>query len=181
MIPIPPETPNMILRTLRLEDEHAFRTAAAEFRSIEPEWEFAFHYDPGEPFADYLRKLDLWSQGKALPRKFVPNTYLVGVVDHAVIGRVSIRHVLNDFLSTIGGHIGYGVVPSQRRKGFATAMLGVAFPIAKSIGMDRLLVTCDDDNIASRRVIEKNGGVFEDLFEAPEMTVPKRRYWIDLR
>jgi predicted acetyltransferase len=71
-----------------------------------------------------------------------------------------------------GGHIGYDIRPSARRRGHATAMLAEALPVAAKLGIDRVLVTCDDDNVGSRKVIEANGGVFEDQRRE------KLRYWV---
>ena len=88
------------------------------------------------------------------------------------IGRMSIRHELNDWLREVGGHIGYDVRRSRRREGHATAMLAAALRIAHDLGIAEALVTCDDDNVASRLVIEHNGGVLEDTRKG------KLRYWI---
>ena len=81
----------------------------------------------------------------------------------------------------LGGHVGYVVAPSYRRKGYATEMLRQTLPIARSVGLGRILLTCDDDNVASRRVIELNGGVLENAVWEEGLRVPKRRYWIDLQ
>ena len=118
--------------------------------------------------------------GKCLPNTFVPNTYYVGVVANKIVGRLSFRHRLNDFLEQIGGHIGYGVIPSQRRKGYATIMLKQSLVFAKAMGLDKVLLTCDTNNIASMRVIEANGGVFENITNEPEFKIQKNRYWINL-
>ncbi|OEV02744.1 GNAT family N-acetyltransferase [Streptomyces oceani] len=88
------------------------------------------------------------------------------------LGRIAIRHELNDFLRDYGGHIGYDVRPAARRRGHATAMLRAALPRARYLGLGSVLVTCDTDNIASRRVIENCGGLLEDRRGA------KLRYWI---
>ncbi|NYG59707.1 putative acetyltransferase [Nocardioides daedukensis] len=88
------------------------------------------------------------------------------------IGWLAIRHALNDFLLEQGGHIGYSVRPSRRREGHASRALGLAVPLSRELGIDRILLTCDADNDASRRTIEANGGVFEDE------RVGKLRYWI---
>jgi predicted acetyltransferase len=88
------------------------------------------------------------------------------------IGRMSIRHELNDWLAEVGGHIGYDVRRSRRRQGHATAMLAQALVVARGLGIERALLTCDDDNVASRRVIERNGGVLEDERGG------KLRYWV---
>lgn len=85
-------------------------------------------------------------------------------------GRV--RHRLTAHLREIGGHIGYDIRPSARQHGHATAMLAAALPVARSLGIDPALLTCDDDNIASRKVIEANGGTLEDHRHG------KARYWV---
>ena len=167
------------LRLLRREDEVSFKKAIAAFESETPPFEFAFDFDAAMPFEAYLKKLEGWPLGKDLPDKFVPNTFLVGVVGGQIVGRVSLRHCLNDFLASIGGHIGYGVIPACRRKGYATEMLRQTLPICSSLGIAKVLITCDIGNPGSRKVIENCGGVFENLTDAPQLDVQKRRYWID--
>jgi predicted acetyltransferase len=79
-----------------------------------------------------------------------------------------------------GGHIGYVVVPEFRRLGYATAILRLSVLIAREkLGIGRLLLTCDDDNIGSIRTIEKNGGILENVITGPDLDKPKRRYWIE--
>ncbi|MEZ5097877.1 MAG: GNAT family N-acetyltransferase [Nocardioides sp.] len=94
--------------------------------------------------------------------------------DGDLVGFLAIRHALNDFLREEGGHIGYSVRPSRRREGHATLALALALAEARALGIERALVTCDTDNVASARTIERNGGVLEDVRHG------KRRYWIDL-
>ncbi|MFP8961435.1 GNAT family N-acetyltransferase [Streptomyces nanhaiensis] len=106
------------------------------------------------------------------PEGHVPCTTLWWAEGDTYLGRIAIRHRLNGFLLDYGGHIGYDVRASARRRGHATAMLRAALPVAHSLGIDPVLVTCDDTNTASRRVIEKCGGVFEDR------RGKKLRYWI---
>ena len=90
------------------------------------------------------------------------------------LGRIAVRHRLTPALLELGGHIGYDVRPSARRRGHATAMLHAVLPHAVALGIGRVLVTCDVDNAPSQRVIEANGGRFEDE------RAGKLRYWIDL-
>jgi predicted acetyltransferase len=96
------------------------------------------------------------------PPGFVPDTELWLVDDDEFLGRVGIRHRLTPGLLEVGGHIGYDVRPSARRRGHATRMLREALGVARGLGIDRALVTCAVDNIGSRTVIELNGGVLED-------------------
>jgi predicted acetyltransferase len=92
---------------------------------------------------------------------------------------VSIRHRLNDWLLAHGGHIGYGILPEFRRQGFATQILEQSLIIARALGIDRALLTCDDDNIGSIRVIEGCGGHLDEQWPTTPGPVPMRRYWID--
>ncbi len=96
--------------------------------------------------------------------------------DTTYLGRLAVRHTLaDDVLRIYGGHIGYDVRPSARRSGHATAMLRAALPVAASLGIDPVLVTCDTVNTASRKVIESCGGVREGFADA---TGAKLRYWV---
>ena len=167
------------IRPLRDTDESAFHQAIKDNDEEESDFVFAFNFNTNDNFHEYVKLTEKWAQGESLPERFVPNTFLVAVVDGKIVGRVSIRHELNDFLFRLGGHIGYGVVPSERRKGYGAIMLQLALPVARSVGISKVLVTCDDDNDASRKIIEKNGGVFDGLCEDATTRVPKRRYWID--
>jgi predicted acetyltransferase len=96
----------------------------------------------------------------------------------AYIGRVSIRHELNEQLLRIGGHIGYEVRPGMRRRGHGTRALRLALDEARKLGLRRVLLTCDPENIASTKIIERNGGRLEE--DVPKGGERVRRYWIDL-
>lgn len=94
------------------------------------------------------------------------------------VGAVNIRHRLNDSLLFTGGHIGDGIRPSERRKGYGTAMLALALDECRKLGIKRVLMTCDKDNVGSAKAIQKNGGVKEN--EVIEDGVIEERYWIEL-
>lgn len=169
------------LRPLREDDEGSFTAAVEAFRRDNPKWNFAFEFDGSLSFEEYVRKLDGWQRGEGLPNGYVPSAYFVGVVAGVIVGRLSIRYRLNDLLARVGGHIGYGVIPSQRRRGYATEMLRQALPICARLGIEQALITCDVGNIGSRRVIEKCGGVLESVTQFPDLDVQKYRYWIKTR
>lgn len=135
----------------------------------------------GEPFAVLVAKLAAWKQGQQLPRGWVRSTvYYLVRQDGMIVGKSSLRHTLNTFLRTIGGHIGYVIRPDQRRQGYGTELLRLTLEKARRLGLERVLVTCDDDHAASAKIIEKNGGVLEELYQDDKMDIPKRRYWINL-
>lgn len=125
--------------------------------------------------ASELRKKTLWT--KDTP---VDETELWAVKDAVFVGRVSIRHRLNTDLLTMGGHIGYDTRPSYRGQGIASAMLKMALPIAKRIGISSALLTCNETNVHSIRVIEKNGGVLVETKPQFEGGPLKRYYRIPL-
>lgn len=166
------------LRPLETGDEASFRRAVAEFAGETPPWQFAFGFDPGAPFTAYVQVLDGHTRGVGIQPGFVPNSFLVGVVAGEIVGRVSLRHTLNAALATVGGHIGYGVIPSRRRCGYATEMLRQTIPLCAALGIERALLTCDESNLASRRVIESCGGVLENVVTCADSGVLKRRYWL---
>lgn len=119
-----------------------------------------------------------------------PNNKLLGVQastyfaideNEKIVGCIELRHSINENLATIGGHIGYSVCPSERRKGYATNMLKLVLEEARRLGLEKVLLTCDADNIASRKTIVKNGGVLER--EAPYFYLDEQYYkfWIYLK
>lgn len=110
----------------------------------------------------------------------VPKTELWGVMDGVYVGRIGIHHALTDDLRVLGGHIGYDTRPGYRGRGVATEMLRSALPVARRIGLSQVLLTCDDTNVASIRVIERNGGVLEATRVLDPTRPPKRYYWISL-
>lgn len=136
-----------------------------ELREFGPTWT--------EP-AGFERYVEVVLADEHTPRVegFVPQTTLWYVEGDEYLGRVGIRHHLTPSLLQEGGHIGYDVRKSARRRGYATQMLRSALVVAAGLGIESALVTCDTDNVASRKVIERNGGVLEDERDG------KLRFWV---
>ena len=113
----------------------------------------------------------------------VPSTLYLTIrkKDDRIIGTVDIRHQLNDYLLFAGGHIGYGVRPSERKKGYGTLQLDLALSKCRSMNLDKVLVTCNKNNIGSAKIILNNGGVLEnEVVEKDKENNIVSRYWISL-
>ena len=100
--------------------------------------------------------------------------------DRRIVGTIQFRHEFNDFLRDFGGHIGYSVRPSERRKGYATQMLAACLAVVRQFGLPRVLVTCEEHNEASRRTILANGGVYERTVTCARDNITLERYWIPI-
>ncbi|MEU4506014.1 GNAT family N-acetyltransferase [Streptomyces sp. NPDC024089] len=135
--------------------------------------------DDPEVFSAWVERLRQQSDSSvALGEGHVHATHWWIVEGDTYLGAIDLRHRLNAFLLDAGGHIGYGIRPSARRRGLATWALGAVLPEARAMGLGRVLVTCDDDNAGSARSIERNGGILEDVRTTKAGV--KRRYWITL-
>lgn len=164
---------------LRVPDEDDEDEAIRAHRELAAEdFEFLLGLDAGMSWAGYVQRLEEKRQGINLAPGRVPATFLLAEVDGQLVGRVSIRHQLNDFLRRVGGHIGYGVRPQFRRRGYATGIFRQSLQTAAELGIGPALVTCDDDNEASVRVIESGGGVLEGTVAGQNGAAGKRRYWV---
>ena len=108
------------------------------------------------------------------------STYFAVRSDDTVVGCIELRHTLNESLAVIGGHIGFSTVPAERRKGYATEMLKQVLEEAKKAGIDKVLLTCDIDNIASCKTVEKCGGKKEQEEVFVLDGEPYYKYWIVL-
>lgn len=128
-------------------------------------------------FDYYLEHLELKEAAEGL----VPDSvfFLLDEARDRLLGAVNIRHYLNDSLLKEGGHIGDGIRPSERRKGYATEMIRLALIECKKLGIDKVLMTCDKENIASAKSIIKNGGILESEFVNSDGKV-EQRYWISI-
>lgn len=130
-------------------------------------------------FSAMVEKLNGLSKGIGVEEGFVDNTtYWLVDSNRKIIGAINIRHRLNEFFLNYGGQVGYGVRPSQRKKGYARELLRMGLGICREMGLEKVLLCCNEDNIGSIKTILENGGVLDSkgIFNGEKI----QRYWITL-
>ncbi len=139
---------------------------------------FVLRSDPTD-YETFLMEMEDLKTGRNLTHlKVKSSTFWLVRSDRTVLGAVNVRHELSQRLLEVGGHIGYGIRPSERKKGYASRILALGLEEARKLGIRRVLVTCDKENTGSAKTIMKNGGVLES--EADLDGIPIERYWIEL-
>jgi predicted acetyltransferase len=171
----------MDLKELKLiepccEYKKKFMDMLSEFQNYGGPIPFVMHFNK-TVFDEILQAMSNNSIGIDVEKDMEPSTtwWLINK-DNDLLGIVNIRHRLNDYLTYYGGHIGYGIRPSERNKGYATQLLSLALKKCVALGLKRVLIICHKENIASEKVILKNGGVYEDERIYKEICI--HRYWI---
>ena len=141
----------------------------------------------GSAGLDRFSSIEIWfeelkkrSCEDTVPKGLVPSSTYLGVreKDNYIVGMIDIRHYLNEYLTQVGGHIGYGVRKTERNKGYAKQMLKLALEKCKELKIKKVLITCDEDNIASEKVILSANAKLEDIRNIDGEN--KKRFWIDL-
>ena len=142
----------------------------------------------GSAGLDRFSSIEIWfeelkkrSCEDTVPKGLVPSSTYLGVreKDNYIVGMIDIRHYLNEYLTQVGGHIGYGVRKTERNKGYAKQMLKLALEKCKELKIKKVLITCDEDNIASEKVILSANAKLEDIRNVDGEN--KKRFWIDLQ
>ena len=161
--------------------EQSYREGLAELVA-DPNRNMSTHSDflpEEETFAEYLDRLSDYEKGENLPfESWVSETILWLVDGDEWIGKISIRHRLTEYLKNFGGNIGYEIRPSKRRQGYGSKILSLGKVAAKELGISNIIITCNASNIGSKKIIEKNGGVFLSEKLEPKEQKIKRRYQI---
>jgi predicted acetyltransferase len=168
------QNPILIELTSVLEDK--FLEMAKDYRNAGED-----RYQEGiDDFEAYLENLEMYRTGKNLSSHLVQaNTFFL-LIDDKFCGSSNLRHQLNEQLSVFGGHIGYNIKPSERRKGYGSLILKLTLEKARDIGLKKVFITCDTDNIASAKIIEKNGGKLENKVFYEKTGKVISQYWIEL-
>ena len=159
--------------------QSSFLTGLREFhqegRMLQYNWQVM-----SSNFESFLYHLKAQQDPTKLPPHSILQSHFWLVNDSEFIGILSLCSGPEDFFLRISGHIGYQIRPSQRRRGYGKQLLRLGLQKAKELGLTRVLLTCDEDNIASKKVIESNGGQFENAIQIEDSPVKKLRFWIDL-
>jgi len=154
----------------------AFVDMAAEFA----EHGNSRYVGDAQDFSAFLARVRDQREERGLLPGVVPMSLFWLVRDHEILGSSRLRHTLTPELEQLGGNIGYDIRPSERRRGLGTILLRLTLERAQAMGLARVRITCDADNMGSIRVIEKNGGVLDAELLSPERGKSIRQYWITL-
>ena len=134
-----------------------------------------------EDYNVFLKKLEKWKHQERIGLNYSPQTTFGVFDDEKLVGGFVLRHTLKGVLINHGGNIGYLVRPSERKKGYGKILLKLALEKAGDIGLEKVLVTCGNDNIGSTKVIESNGGIYENDYYDESLGKTYRRYWIECK
>lgn len=170
----------LLLRELGPNDEQAFLLWYESWKNDDPHWA-TFIWKPGMSHAEHIQKLQDHKDSSKIATHLVPSTMMYAFIGDEIVGRLSLRHHLNEYLEKRGGHVGYSVGPNHRRKGYAKEMFEQALRYCQTLGLNQILVTCSDSNEASWRVIETFGGSLENRVFDNEEDELLRRYWVDVK
>ena len=168
---------DLILRRLSLSDKDAFSKAIIDWNIADNELLFPFllGYKSFDELIDRLTKME---QGINLPNGFVPQIQFYGFINDTIVGRLQFRTKLTPDLELHGGNIGYLVARPYRRQGYATEMMRQVLPFIWSVGLEKVLISCDKDNSPSKKIIERSGGKLIDTIWNDQLNRYTNRYWI---
>jgi len=161
--------------TFTLPAEENRKDVLSFYREFEQAGDSCIGFAHHDDYDAWLRMMQNRHTATDLPEGFVRENFYLCYDGGRMVGVFSLKFELTDYLLHYGGHIGYATRPSERRKGYATQMMRQGAAMAKEMGFDSLLLVCDDDNIASEKVILRCGGVYENsLFDSEEGVMVKR-------
>ena len=170
---------DLILRELTDKDEASFMAGIKEWAGESPWW-YSFAWKEGMTFPEMMQILRNEAKGVNMAPGRVQHSMLYGFVGVEIVGRLSVRHVLNDYLRKRGGHIGYAVAPRFRKKGYATEIVRQGIEFCRGLALTEIMVTSLDSNVPSCKIIENFGGRLQDTVWDDEDNEMRRRYWIEL-
>lgn len=176
---------NLYLREIVEDDKKEIESVALEFQNANDEIPFEGVSDLKKviekSFEDYYENLEVKKHIEDIYPEYVnQTTYVLTDDNNHIYGVVNLRHEIRGDLINRGGHIGYGIRPSERRKGYATIQLSKVLEKAKEMGINKVLLTCRKANIGSKKTIEKCGGIYENEVFVESNNSINLRYWINI-
>jgi len=171
----------LLAREFTKDDELILKQMVDEIRLTDSNFEGLSNISNIENYDMFLEELEKNKHQELINSEYSPQTTF-GIFDNdRLVGGFNLRHVLKGNLINYGGNIGYLIRPSERRKGYGTKMLHLALEKAYEIGLEKFLVSCRVENIGSMKVIENNGGNYENDYFDKESGLTFKRYWIDVK
>lgn len=173
----------MYLRELKLADKEKMLDMCKEIYKTDKNFEgLDFLSNLNEDnFEDVLKKIEKYKHKDKINKNYSTETFFVAISDmDKIVGGIIFRHQLKGNLINHGGNLGYLIRPAERKKGYGTEMLHLALVKCREKGLKRVLVSCRNTNLASAKVIENNGGIYENDFYDKELNKVYKRYWINL-
>ena len=176
------ESDLLILRKVLPSDLEAVKAYRAEFLANGDSMDGCSNLRRFENMEDWFTWIKNAENKDTCPKHWVPDTQFLSIrpSDGKLIGMLDIRHEFNEAIFNLFGSIGYSIRSSERRKGYATLQLALAKEICKSMGMEKILISCHKNNIASAKTILKNGGILENEVIDERNGETLQRYWITL-
>ncbi len=173
------EDDEIYIRCVKMCDKESVWEFKKEFSDNNENTQGTTSLNRAESFEKWVEMIKMYSSKESVPSMHAASTQFLAFrkSDDRLVGMVNVRHYLTDFLLAYGGHIGDCVRPSERNKGYATRQIALSLQYLKSIGIDKVLVVCLSSNPASRRTIEKNGGLLESVVDKDGEV--HERYWIN--
>lgn len=171
----------IIAREFKKEDQTKLLDMINEINNFDCNFEGLTNIREIVSYDSFLEQLEKNKHQEFVKPEYSPQTTFGVFDDNKLVGGFNLRHTIKGNLIHHGGNIGYLIRPSERRKRYGTIMFGLALEKAKELGLDKVLVSCREDNTGSAKVIENNGGIYENNYYDEQLNETYKRYWIYLK
>lgn len=170
----------LIAREFKKEDKVKLLTMIEEINNFDGNFEGLINISKIINYDTFLESLEKNKHQELIKPEYSPQTTYGVFDDENLIGGFNLRHTLKGDLINYGGNIGFLIRPSERKKGYGVTMLSLALEKAREIGLDKVLISCRNDNIGSAKIIEKNGVIYDSNYYDEKLKKMYKRYWVDL-
>ncbi len=168
----------LVAREFTIDDKNEIIDMVNEIRQVDNNFEGFTNIKDADNYEEFLRELETNKHQELIKPEYSPQTTYGVFDDERLIGGFNLRHVIKGDLINYGGNIGYLIIPSERGKGYGTKLLCLALEKAQILGIKNVLVSCGVDNVGSNRVIENNGGIYENNYYEESTGKTFKRFWI---